>query len=148
MNGNGRFQAGLLWKKETEEMPNSYCSAERRLRNIERKVDKGKSLNDEFQTGPDLQSSFEVLLRFRQGPHAVAADIKEMSLEIIIREADRDSLKFLWRGKSRDTSPTEYRMTSLVLGAPLTAIYVKNNNTEDYKHKYPDAAELLKGITI
>ncbi|CAH2218835.1 jg22721 [Pararge aegeria aegeria] len=42
-----------------------------------------------------------LVLRFRQGPVAVAADIKEMFLRIVIREEDR--LRFLWKENKTDT---------------------------------------------
>lgn len=204
---NGRFETGLLWKNEDEEMPDNYKAAENRLRGIEKKLDKdaslkeeygrqvknlldsgyaeeapqqssskrkwylphfavthptkkkkrmvfdaaakfgGKSLNDMLLPGPDLlQSLFGVLLRFRQHPIAVVADIKEMFLQVKIREEDRDSLRFLWRGELRTGKPKEYRMTSVIFGAacsPSTAIYVKNRNAEDYKDEYPDAVRAV-----
>ncbi|CAH0727196.1 unnamed protein product, partial [Brenthis ino] len=206
---DGRFEAGLLWKNEDEQMPESYTSAKNRLFNIEKKIDKdpqlkaeynkqiqhlidskyaeeapggqedskktwylphfsvvhplkkkirivfdaaakskGRSLNDALLPGPDLlQSLFGVLLRFRQGPFAVAADIKEMFLQVRIRPEDRNSLKFLWRGDRRDVAPKEYRMTSVIFGAtssPSTAIYVKNRNAADYKKQYPEAAKAIE----
>ncbi|XP_026738352.1 uncharacterized protein LOC113501423 [Trichoplusia ni] len=108
----------------------------------------GKSLNDALLPGPDLlQSLFGVLLRFRQGPLAVAADIKEMFLQVRIRPEDRDSLRFLWRGDRRDESPKEYRMTSVIFGAtssPSTAIYVKNRNAADFQEEYPEAARAIE----
>ncbi|XP_034836304.1 uncharacterized protein [Maniola hyperantus] len=107
----------------------------------------GKSLNDALLAGPDLlQSLFGVLLRFRQGPTAVAADIKEMFLRIIIREEDRDSLRFLWR-ETESEEPKEYRMKSLIFGAtssPCSAIYVKNRNAEDFKSKHPKAVNAIQ----
>ncbi|CAG5056933.1 unnamed protein product [Parnassius apollo] len=103
----------------------------------------GRCLNDALLTGPDLlKSLFGVLLRFREGSVAVMADIKEMFLQVKIREEDRDSLRFLWR-HNRDAPPEEYRMTSLIFGAassPCIAIYVKNRNTQDNAHIYPEAA--------
>lgn len=109
---------------------------------------KQRSLNDALLSGPDLlQSLFGVLLRFRQGPIAVAADIKEMFLQVKIREEDRDSLRFLWRGDARDTPPKEYRMTSVIFGAassPCAAIYVKNRNAKDFEEECPDAVTAIE----
>lgn len=108
----------------------------------------GRSLNDALLPGPDLlQSLFGVLIRFREGPVAVVADIKEMFLRIDIREEDRDSLRFLWRGDRRTGRPDVYRMTSVIFGAsssPSTAIYVMNRNAEDYKEEFPAAVEAIR----
>ncbi|XP_039762492.1 uncharacterized protein LOC120635541 [Pararge aegeria] len=108
----------------------------------------GKSLNDALLSGPDLlQSLFGVLIRFRQGPVAVAADIKEMFLRIVIREEDRDSLRFLWKENETDAEPKEYRMKSLIFGAtssPCSAIYVKNRNAQDFQEKYPEAVNAIQ----
>ncbi|XP_045772958.1 uncharacterized protein LOC123872620 [Maniola jurtina] len=108
----------------------------------------GKSLNDALLAGPDLlQSLFGVLLRFREGPVAVVADVQEMFLRIKIREADRDSLRFLWRGEDRKKKPEEYRMTSVIFGAassPATAIYVMNKNAKEYGKSFPEAVKAIE----
>ncbi|XP_045487974.1 uncharacterized protein LOC123689933 [Pieris rapae] len=107
----------------------------------------GVSLNDVLLSGPDLlQSIFGVLLRFRQGPVAIAADIKEMFLQVKISEEDRDSLRFLWR-KDKEEQVKEYRMSSVIFGAassPCTAIYIKNKNAKAFSHKYPEAAQAIE----
>lgn len=67
---------------------------------------KGVSLNDHLLTGPDLlQSPPGVLMRLRQHRVAVSADIKEMFMQVKIREEDRDALRYLWRNKERGESP-------------------------------------------
>lgn len=205
---SGRFETGLIWKKEDIEMPDNYKTAENRLRTIEKKLDRdtdikmeyekqiqnlldkgyaeeiahsstskrkwylphfavthptkkkmrlvfdaaaksgGTNLNDTLLPGPDLlQSLFGVLLRFRQFPVAVMADIKEMFLQIKMKEEDRDSLRFLWRGDQRTGTPKEYRMTSVIFGAtcsPSSAIFIKNKNAAEFKEEYPDAAEAIE----
>ena len=58
----------------------------------------GKSLNSCLLTGPDLlQDLFNVLLRFRQHPYAVSADIEGMFLQVGVPTVDQSSLRFLWR---------------------------------------------------
>ncbi|GBP90846.1 hypothetical protein EVAR_37368_1 [Eumeta japonica] len=102
---------------------------------------RGTSLNENLLTGPDLlQSLPAVLMKFRQHRVAVAADIKEMFLQIEIAEEDRDALRFLWRSDRREGQPTEYRMTRVIFGAassPCTAIYVKNANAENIEKVSP-----------
>ncbi|KAJ8715770.1 hypothetical protein PYW07_010252 [Mythimna separata] len=45
---DGRFEAGLLWRKEDEVMPDNYASARTRLFNIEKKLDKDPQLKSEY----------------------------------------------------------------------------------------------------
>ncbi|XP_026322792.1 uncharacterized protein LOC113232330 [Hyposmocoma kahamanoa] len=108
---------------------------------------KGVSLNDMLLPGPDLiQSLPGVLMKFRQRPVAVAADIRDMFLRVTIREEDRDMQRFLWRGDDRDRQPTEYRMKSVIFGAtssPCTAIYVKDKNAEHFRAQYPEATAAI-----
>ncbi|GBP07108.1 hypothetical protein EVAR_90645_1 [Eumeta japonica] len=104
---------------------------------------KGVSLNDHLLTGPDLLQSLPgVIMRFRQHPVAVSADISEMFMQIKIKPEDRDALRYLWRGDKRgNEKPTEYRMTSLIFGAtssPATSIYIKNFNAEKYRETEPE----------
>ncbi|XP_026739594.1 uncharacterized protein LOC113502285 [Trichoplusia ni] len=203
---SGQFEAGLLWKKEGETLPNNYNQAFRRLVNIEKKLDReedvkeyyemqiqiengyaekapvtttkgktfylphfavvhpvkrkprivfdaaakyeGRSLNDALLAGPDLlQSLFGVLLRFREGPVAVMADIQDMFLRVKVKEDDRDCLRFLWRRCRGTGKPEEYRMSSIIFGAassPATAIYVMNRNAEDFKITHPEAVKAIR----
>ena len=58
----------------------------------------GVSLNSKLLTGPDLlQTLIHVLMRFRQHPYAVSADIEGMFLQVGVITEDRPSLRFLWR---------------------------------------------------
>ncbi|XP_075990118.1 uncharacterized protein LOC142985756 [Anticarsia gemmatalis] len=106
----------------------------------------GTSLNDMLLSGPDLLQHLPgVIMRFRQHAFAISADIKEMFMQIKIREEDRDALRFLWRGDNRgNKTPEEYRMTSVIFGAtssPCTALYIKNKNAEEHRETYPQAAK-------
>ena len=58
----------------------------------------GVSLNSKLLTGPDLlQTLIHVLMRFRQHPYSVSADIEGMFLQVGVISEDRPSLRFLWR---------------------------------------------------
>lgn len=88
----------------------------------------GISLNDVLLSGPDLNNSLlGVLLCFRRELVAVTADIEQMFHSFIVKEEDRDFLRFLWF-KDNDTSKgiIEYRMKVHVFGnspSPAVAIY-------------------------
>lgn len=57
----------------------------------------GTSLNDCLLSGPSLVPEvYDVLLRFRSKKFAFASDIKKAFLQIVIKEEDRDALRFLW----------------------------------------------------
>ena len=58
---------------------------------------KGTSLNVQVLQGPDLTNQLiGVLLRFRQEPVAVMADIEAMFHEVRVACGDRDVLRYLW----------------------------------------------------
>ena len=58
----------------------------------------GVSLNDAILPCPKLQNDlFNVLIRFRRNPIALACDIREMYLQIKIDEKDRPYFRMLWR---------------------------------------------------
>lgn len=109
---------------------------------------KGVALNDLLLKGPDLLQSLPgVVMKFRQHKVAVTADIKEMFMQVKLKTADRDALRYLWRGDRRDDQPPEeYRMTSLIFGAsssPSTAIYVKDLNAKKHEETNPEAASAI-----
>ena len=105
----------------------------------------GTSFNDLILTGPDLlKNLLGVLMKFRQRPYAIKADMRDMFLKIKIISEDQDAQPFLWRGRDRKSVPTEYVMTSLLFGAkasPSTAMYIKNKNAESFLSIYPEAVK-------
>ena len=57
----------------------------------------GTSLNQQLLQGPHLTSPLVgVLIRFRQEPIAMAADIEAMFHQVYVDPQDRDALRFLW----------------------------------------------------
>ena len=65
--------------------------------NASSKPNEGKSLNDCLLTGPSLTAKLhEILVQFRQGTHAVTADISKAFHRIIVDHEHRKFLKFLW----------------------------------------------------
>ncbi len=87
----------------------------------------GVSLNDVLLTGPDLNNSLlGVLFRFRKQSVAITADIQQMFYCFLVKEEDRNFLRFLWfhdNDLSKDI--VEYRMKVHVFGnSPLPAIAI------------------------
>ena len=75
----------------------------------------GKSLNEEPYAVPNLQNGlFDVLLRFRRLPVAVACDVTEMYLQIRIPIEDRSKFRFLWRNLEVDRKPDIYEFERVV----------------------------------
>lgn len=107
----------------------------------------GVSLNDQLEAGPDLLQYLPgVLLRFRQFAYGIKGDISDMFLRIKIREEDRGSQRFLWRGADRDVNPRIYEMTCLIFGAkssPCSANYVKNENARGFADAKPHASQSI-----
>ncbi|XP_045485548.1 uncharacterized protein LOC123689458 [Pieris rapae] len=99
------------------------------------------SLNDILPSGPDfrtgLQSILGVLLRVRQGLVSIAADKKEMFLQVKICEEDRNSLRFLWQ-KDKKALVKDNRMLSVILGAASPCATIA------FVHKYPEAAQAIE----
>ena len=104
----------------------------------------GMSLNDVIHAGPKLQQGlFNVLMRFRRNPVAVACDIKEMYPQIEIPMEDRPYFRMLWRDLDPGREPEEYEFSRFVFGknsAPMEAQFVAQENARnvirtDRKHK-------------
>lgn len=107
----------------------------------------GKSLNSELMTGPNIYTPLPgVLFRSREGKISVAADIKEMFLQVKIRQEDQDAQMFLWRDCDQSREPDVYVMTSMMFGSacsPYLAQIVKNTNAARFKDEFPTAVEAI-----
>uniref|UniRef100_A0A5S6Q5J7 Reverse transcriptase domain-containing protein n=1 Tax=Trichuris muris TaxID=70415 RepID=A0A5S6Q5J7_TRIMR len=102
----------------------------------------GICLNDMLLTGPNLLTDlFSLLLRFREYPVAVSADIAKMFHQVLVSEKDRSMLRFLWR-TPRSTEPLRHlQMTVHIFGAvcsPTICTYVLRRNAEDHRTSFPD----------
>ena len=84
---------------------------------------RGTSLNDRVLRGPDLTKKLVgVLLRFREEPFALMADIEAMYHQIKVHPDDVDALRFLWypdSDLSRD--PVEFHMSVHLFGGVWSA---------------------------
>ncbi|XP_053686708.1 uncharacterized protein LOC128736255 [Sabethes cyaneus] len=106
----------------------------------------GVSFNDMLMPGPDLLVALvAVLLRFRQRNIAVVGDIREMFHQILIRNEDKQSQRFLYR-PSEELSPQIYVMNVATFGAtcsPSLAQFVKNKNASEFAERFPRAAKAI-----
>ena len=107
----------------------------------------GVSLNDVIHPGPKLQNDlFNVLIRFRRNPIALACDIREMYLQIKIDEKDHPYFRMLWRNFDVEGEPQEYEFDHVVFGknsAPMEAQFVAQENARRHQDQYPLAAETV-----
>ncbi|XP_064648573.1 uncharacterized protein LOC135500838 [Lineus longissimus] len=88
----------------------------------------GHSLNSKLISGPDLTNNLAgVLMRFRKGVIAMAADIEGMFHNVRVPTSDQDSLRFLWKDHLESPDPpSEYQMCVHIFGAkcsPCCASY-------------------------
>ncbi|XP_064461734.1 uncharacterized protein LOC135371686 [Ornithodoros turicata] len=101
----------------------------------------GVSLNDVLLTGPDLTNILVgLLLRFRKERIATMADIRQMFYSFLVKEEDRDYLRFLWY---RDNGPNkdviEHRMRVHVFGnspSPAVATYGLRRTVQEGERVY------------
>lgn len=80
---------------------------------------KGTSLNSQLLQGPNLTSSLlGVLIRFRQEPVAVMAEIQSMFHQVKVAEEHLDFLRFLWLPEGNlEQELVHYCMTVHLFGA-------------------------------
>ena len=106
----------------------------------------GASLNKSLITGPDqLQNPIYVLLRFRQHPYAVSADIEGIFLQVGVLPSDQPSLRFLWR-EDPTTKVVVYQYTRHIFGAkdsPTCANYALQRTARDNAKFYPKAVKTV-----
>lgn len=109
----------------------------------------GTSLNKNLVQGPDMTNNLVgVLLRFRQGNVAFAADVEAMFHQVKVREEDRDALRFLWWTKGLDEPPDVYVMQVHIFGAassPCVANSVLKRTASDNAQDFsPEAVNAVK----
>ena len=103
----------------------------------------GVSLNN----GPDLlQILIHVLMRFRQRPYAVSADIEGMFLQVGVIPQDRPSLRFLWR-EDPATDVAVYQYIPHIFGSKdsqTCANYALQRTARDIRKKFPEAEKSVE----
>lgn len=108
---------------------------------------KGHTLNDYWYKGPDLLNSlFGVILRFRENPVAICADISKMYHMITIPIYDQQVHRFLWRNLEVEKEPDTFVKTVLTFGdrpSPTMAIVALRKTAELNEADEPKAAEAI-----
>lgn len=108
---------------------------------------RGRSLNTELLTGPDVYASLpKILFCFRIGAIGVCGDIQEMFHQITIRKEDRDAQRFLWRHGDQQQPMETYVMRAMTFGArcsPCSAQFVKNLNASEHANTHPEAVDAI-----
>ena len=84
----------------------------------ENKPNKIRSLNNELMSGPDLTNQIiGVLIRFRQEPIAIMANIESMFYQVRVPEKHQNFLRFLWwENNNLDCEPSDHQMCVRVFG--------------------------------
>ena len=100
-----------------------------------------------IHAGPKLlQDLFNVLIRFRRNPVGIACDIKEMYLQIEVKEQDRSHFRLLWRDLDPNREPDVFEFNRVVFGknsAPMESQFVAQENARLNQDRYPLAAETV-----
>ncbi|XP_070566165.1 uncharacterized protein [Ptychodera flava] len=101
----------------------------------------GVSLNNLLLQGPDLTNNLlGVLLRFRQEPIALMADIEAMFHQVKVKEKDSDCLRFYWWPDGNIESPPRvYKMMVHLFGAvssPSCANTALHKMADDNSHLF------------
>ncbi len=111
------------------------------------------SLNDCLLTGPPLHNQlWSVLVRNRFNPVALTGDLRKAFLQIVIREADRDALRFHWIRDLQSTEMEVLRFTRVVFGltsSPFLLNGVIAQHLESIEPRYPESvAEIRKNLYV
>lgn len=101
----------------------------------------GTSLNDQLLQGPDLTNGLVgVLLRFRQEPVAMVADVEGMFYEVRVSPEQCNALRFLWWPNNDITEePVDYQMLVHLFGAtssPSCASFSLKKTASDNRNEF------------
>ena len=117
-----------------------------RVVNNARAIYKGLSLNDTIRSGPNLQPDMpQIIIGFRKEDIALACDVSDMFPQVIVREKDRDMLRFLIKDPEDDNFKI-YRHKRLPLGlncSPFIAQYTVIETAKLMKEQCPIGYKLI-----
>ena len=110
------------------------------------------SLNDCLNAGPPLQNRlWDVLVRMRFHPVALTGDLKQVFLQVRIKQAERDALRFHWK-PDIDVNVETLRFTRALFGltcSPFLLGGVIEHHLESWKDQMPtEVNELRKSMYV
>jgi len=113
----------------------------------------GPSLNDCFNIGPPLQNQiWKVLVCARFHGIVVAGDIRKAFLQVRIRSADRDALRFHWIDKENPSKIRQLRFTRALFGlgpSPFLLGGVIQQHLNATHEEHPDIArDIEQGLYV
>ena len=76
----------------------------------------GHKLNDYWAKGPDCNSLYAILTRFREYPVAITTNISKMYNSIHLSERDQHIHRYLWRDLETNREPDQYVLTAVPFG--------------------------------
>ena len=105
----------------------------------------GVSLNSQLLQGPDLTNNLVgVLIRFREEPIAIMADIEGMFHQVRVSPKDCDALRFLWWPENDfNKDPEDYKMLVHLFGAtssPSCANFGLKQTADDNQEMFSEEA--------
>ena len=111
------------------------------------------SLNECLHAGPPLQNKlWSVLTRSRFQPVAVAGDIRKAFLQVRIREAERDALRFHWIVDTQSREVETLRFTRVLFGlfpSPFLLGGVIQQHLESWQTRLPECVrEALRSLYV
>ena len=111
------------------------------------KTSMGNSLNDNLLVGPQCQSDlFSILLRFRQYPIALKADVEKMFRQVNVFPEDQPFQRILWRADPKEPLK-QYQLSTVTYGtasAPFLAARAMIQLFMDEESNFPDASEVAR----
>ena len=107
----------------------------------------GYSLNDLLEKGPSLPNKFwDSLIRTRFRPVILCADIEKAFLQILIKEKERESLKFHWIQNLTNNTIQNLRFTRLVFGLNQSPFILEETLKTHFQRYESMYLELIRKI--
>ena len=162
-SGEGWYETGLIWKHGHDLLPNNKQGSLRRLESLLKKLQKEPNLLDQYDeviqdqlakgivervsSDPVGREFYDILVRNRLKPVALAGDLKQAFLQVRIRLEDRDALRFHWIKDKKTSNVEVLRFTRALFGmahSPFLLGGTLHQHLEGLKERYPSAVEEIK----